>query len=411
MHQTGIKKRRQIRRLAAMISVAEAQARLLGLITPSMAYETVPLMQAVGRTLAADVMAKRDHPPFAASAMDGYAVRFADVAQAPAQLTVTGSAIAGKRHLGPVKPGEAIRILTGAPMPADCDTVVLQEECLRRDDVLTVNTAPEHLGAHVRCAGLDVVGGTIIASKAALVTPRLAGLIAAGAVAAVVVHSRPSVMLLACGDELKLPGEALGEDDIVSSNSLVLAGMLRVVGTSVTGDDKVIGDDPAALEAAIRASSADVLISIGGASVGDRDYMQGALVAAGATIDFWRVALKPGKPMMVGKRGKQIIIGLPGNPVSAYVCAVLFAVPALKAMLGQNTFLPQTEKAVWGSDMRENGPRAEYVRVVIENGVATALKPQDSSMLSVLARADALAIRPPHAVAAAAGETVDIIWL
>ncbi len=411
MRQITIKKRRQIRRLAAMIPVAEAQARLLGLVTEPTAFETVPVARAVGRILAADVIAKRDHPPFAASAMDGYAVRFIDVAQAPAQLIVVGSAIAGKRYTGPVKPGEAIRILTGAPMPEDCDTVVLQEECLRRDAQLTVHAAPEYVGVHVRCAGLDMVAGTRIASKAELITPRLAGLIAAGAVADVVVHSRPSVMLLACGDELKLPGETLGADDVVSSNSLVLAGMLRAEGACVSGDDRVIGDDPAALEAAIRASTADILISIGGASVGDRDYMQAALMAAGASIDFWRVALKPGKPMMVGKHGKQIILGLPGNPVSAYVCALLFAVPTIKAMLGQRAVLPHTEKAMWGVDMRENGPRTEYVRVTLNNGIIIPLKPQDSSMLSVLARANALAIRPPHAVAAPSGEMVDIIRL
>ncbi len=411
MHQTVIKKRRQIRRLAAMISVAEAQARLLALITEAARCETVSIADALGRTLADDVFAVRDHPPFAASAMDGYAVRFADVVRAPVQLSVVGSAIAGSRYNGEIKSGEAIRILTGAPMPADCDTVVLQEDCVRRDDTLTVNAMPDHLGVHVRRAGLDIVATTLIARKGEIITPRLAGFIAAGAIKNISTYTRPGIELLACGDELKLPGETLGPDDIVSSNSLVLAGLLRAEGACVSGDDRVIGDDPAALEAAIRASTADILISIGGASVGDRDYMQGALVAAGATIDFWRVALKPGKPMMVGRRSKQIIIGLPGNPVSAYVCAVLFAVPALKALLGHKTVLPQTEKAVWGTDMRENGPRAEYVRVTLDHGVATPLKPQDSSMLSVLARADALAIRLPHAVVAAAGETIDIIRL
>ncbi len=397
-----------------MRSVEAAQAELLALCAPLEA-EHVSIASAAGRVLAENVLALRTHPPFDASAMDGYAVHAADVATLPATLTVIGESAAGKRFIGAVPRGTAVRIFTGAPMPRDCTSVIVQEDVERAGDVITVRDAPAQPASHIRPAGLDVRAGDTVATRGTVVSPALQGFLAAAGLSALQVSRAPRVELLACGDELKLPGMPLGDDDIVATNGLILESLLRAAGAAVAGAERIVTDDMDALTQAIHSSTADILVTIGGASVGDRDFVQAALKAAGAQIAFWKIALKPGKPMMVGTRGAQIIIGLPGNPVSAYVCALLFVLPALRAMQGRADVLPTLERGMTTVPLPPVGARTEYLRAVarLENGLwqVTPHRPQDSSMLSLLAQSSALLVRAAGSGAVAAGAAVDVLRL
>jgi molybdopterin molybdotransferase len=397
-----------------MRSVSQAQAELLALCS-MLGANTISIHDAFGRVLAEDVTAARTHPPFDASAMDGYAVQWRDVAPLPVMLKVIGESAAGKRFAGAVPRGSAVRIFTGAPMPADCDTVIVQEDVSRDGDIITVRDRPAGADTHIRRAGLDVQAGDIIARKGQAISPALQGFLAASGVIQIRVTRAPRVELLACGDELKLPGEALGADDIVATNGLILSSLLQAAGAATSGAHRIVADDLALLTRTIENSNADVLVTIGGASVGDRDFVQAALKAAGADIAFWKIALKPGKPMMVGTRGRQLIIGLPGNPVSAYVCAMLFVLPALRALQGRADVLPQILPGVAATALEAVGPRTEYLRAVarLENGVwqVAPHAMQDSSMLSVLAQSNALLIRPAGDAAVAAGSPLGFLSL
>jgi molybdopterin molybdotransferase len=389
-----------------LLGVNEAQAKLLDGVVPLPA-ETVPFAAALGRILAADVVATLTQPPFAASAMDGYAIRWTDRA-GPWRLT--GESAAGRAFAGNVGPGDTVRILTGAPLPAGADTVVVQEDIARDGDTVTLTgDGPPREGAHIRRAGLDFAAGQPIARAGDRVTPARIGVAAAAGHAALPVHRRPRVAVLATGDELVPPGVAPGPSQIVSSNGAMLAALLGKYGEVVDGG--IVADTREALAAAFAAHDVDVLVTIGGASVGDHDLVQPVLREMGATIDFWRIALRPGKPMLAGLLGATRVVGLPGNPVSAFVCATLFVVPLLRALGGDRDPLPGSVPIQLGVDLAANGPRRDYLRAQLADGVVAPASAQDSAMLRVLADSNVLIVRAPLAEAIKKGAMVDCIML
>jgi molybdopterin molybdotransferase len=396
----------------SLLSVEDATAQLLDGVE-ALAGETVGLDAALGRVLAADLAATRTQPPFAASAMDGYAVRAADAAEAGARLTVIGTSRAGERFDGSLGPGEAVRIFTGAPVPNGADAILIQENATREADHVTV-TAPVNEGLHVRPAGLDFKEGETLLEAGLVFGSRAIALAASMNNAEIAVRRRPRVAILATGDELVPPGGDPGPDQIIASNSAGVAALVREAGGEPV-DLGIAPDNVAAIgDAVARADDADILTLIGGASVGDHDLVQEALVNRGMTLDFWRIAMRPGKPLMVGHLQAMRVLGLPGNPVSAMVCGHIFLKPLIRALLGLAPG-PVAQTAILGADMAANDRRQDYVRAEIANddgrAVATPFKRQDSSMMATLARADALIVRPPFAEAAKAGTAVPMIKL
>jgi molybdopterin molybdotransferase len=399
----------------ALTPVPQAQARLLAEVE-ALAAETVALEDADGRVLAEDLVARRTQPPFDASAMDGYAVRAGDLG-AGARLSVIGTSAAGHGFAGTVGPGQAVRIFTGAPVPDGADTILIQENASRDGDVL-VAAGPEPKGRFVRPAGLDFRAGDVVLSAGRRLGMREIGLAAATNNATVPVRRRPVVAILATGDELVAPGSPVGPDQIVASNGLALAALVRSAGGRAV-DLGIAPDDLAVLRARIRAgieAGADVVCLLGGASVGDHDLTRPALEAEGLALDFWKIAMRPGKPLMFGRIGGLRAIGLPGNPVSSLVCGLLFVAPLVRCLAGESEVLPAQEPARLGHALPANDQRQDYLRASLSRDdsgelVASPFPVQDSSMMSVIARADALVIRPPHAPAAAAGDTVSIIRL
>lgn len=402
----------------ALISAAEALARVLASVAAPVEAESVAIDAAAGRTLAADLAAARTQPPFAASAMDGYAVRAADLETVPAKLRVVGRSVAGRRHPGPVAAGEAVRIFTGAPMPDGADAIVIQEDTnLGADEVeVRERAAP---GRFVRPAGLDFREGDVLLRAGERLDARRLALAAAMGHAAVPVRRRPRVAILATGDELVRPGEPAGPDQIVASNPFAVRAIVERAGADAI-DLGIARDTMEDLDRAIaraRETSADLLVTLGGASVGEHDLVGAALASSGMELGFWKIALRPGKPLMHGKLGEMLLIGLPGNPVSSIVCSVLFIVPAIRALLGDpRAGDDPTEAAFLGADLPQNDSRQDYMRASLARGpegelVATAGSRQDSSMLATLAGSEALIVRPPHAPAAAAGERCPIIRL
>jgi molybdopterin molybdotransferase len=400
-----------------MLSVADALSLVLAAAEPVLPAETVPLATASGRTLAAPLIALRTQPPFPASAMDGYALRAADATAAGATLTVTGTAAAGHAFGGRIGPGEAVRIFTGAPVPNGSDTVMMQEDTQEADGRvrLTVAAVP---GRHVRAAGLDFAQGDALLPAGARIDPRRLALAAAMGHAQLPVHRRPVVGVLATGDELVRPGEAARADQIVASNVYAVAAIAEAAGGEAR-DLGIASDDFAALEQAIDAAEAqgvDVLVTVGGASVGDHDLVQSALARRGMQLGFWRIAMRPGKPLIFGRLGAMRILGLPGNPVSSIVCATLFLTPLLRALQGDPLAGDDpTEAAVLGADVPANDGRQDYVRARrLPSPDGPRVVPfgrQDSSMLRTLAEADCLLVRDPHAPAAAAGSPCRILSL
>ena len=391
-----------------MISVEEARARILAGLAPT-GTETVALSSAHGRLLAEDVRSRLTHPPHDVSAMDGYALRVAD----PQPRRVIGAAPAGHPFAGVVGAGEAVRLFTGSVVPAGADSVVLQEDVDRDDDEITVREAIRP-GQHIRSAGQDFATGEIVAPAGAMLNPRRIGLIAAANHAWVNVRRRPVVAILATGDEIALPGDPLSDGGIVSSNSHALAAMVRACG----GEPLLLpiaGDEISAIAAAARsARKADLLVTTGGASVGDHDLVAEALQGEGLQLDFWKIAMRPGKPLMFGNLADLPLIGLPGNPVSAYICAVLFLKPAIERLLGLPGDAPRSEPARLARDLPANDRRADHLRCTVveaEDGalIAEPFSKQDSGMLSALARADGVILRAPFAPAAVAGETVRVL--
>jgi molybdopterin molybdotransferase len=401
-----------------LIPVAEALGRVLASIPAPVEAETVPLARAAGRTLAADVAASRTQPPFPASAMDGYAVRFADASVVGASLRLIGTSAAGHGFPGRIGPGEAVRIFTGAPVPEGADAILIQEDAEAEGESVRVMEAVEQ-SRFIRRAGLDFTAGeTLLVAGMTLDARRLA-LAAAAGHPELSVRRRPRVAILATGDELVEPGAVPAWDQIVASNSLALAALSAEAGAEII-DLGIAADDHGALEDAFRRARearADLLITLGGASVGDHDLVQAALAREGLELGFWRVALRPGKPLMHGRLGDMLVIGLPGNPVSSIVCGLLFVVPAIRALQGDpQAGADRSEPATLARDLPANDGRADYMRatLALEPGrlpVADPEKRQDSSMLAVLGRAEALLIRAPHEPAATAGDPCRIIRL
>lgn len=390
-----------------MLSVEAALEQLLAGVAP-LAAETVPLAQADGRILASDVVARLTQPPFAASAMDGYAIRWADRA-GPWRLA--GESAAGRRWPGSLEAGAAVRIFTGAPVPAGADTVVVQEDVEASGDIIRlVRDGPPRQGAHIRGAGQDFRLGDIVARASERVTPARLGLIAAAGHGAVELVRRPRITLIATGDELVPPGTLPGPDGIVSSNGIMLAALLRAAGAEVV-DAGIVPDRRAAMAAAFAAADGELIVTIGGASVGDHDLVAPVLRELGAEIDFWKIAMRPGKPMLAGRLGARRVIGLPGNPVSAFVCAQLFVVPMLRRLGGRSGPMPPVLLPL-AQPLDANGPRRDHLRGRrTADGQAEPFARQDSALLSVLATAELLIVRPPLAPAAAAGDPVECLLL
>ncbi|HUF85892.1 MAG TPA: gephyrin-like molybdotransferase Glp [Thermohalobaculum sp.] len=400
-----------------MLQVADALARILALVTPAGAEE-VPLAEAAGRVLRADAVAQRDQPPFAASAMDGYAVRAAD-AVAGARLRLTGAAKAGAGGTRTVGPGEAVRIFTGAPVPEGADAILIQENANRASSPGEGETVevvePPTPWAFIRPAGMDFASGFRLAAPRRL-NPRELALLAAMNAARVRVSRRPVVALIPTGDELVAPGETPGPGQIVSSNDIGLAAMLAAAGAAPRRCP-IARDDRASLLAALEAAQgADFIVTLGGASVGEHDLVAEVLSGAGLELDVTTVAMRPGKPLMAGRIGGRVMLGLPGNPVSALVCAEVLLRPAIDAALGLPAGPRATRMAFLGHDLPANGPREHYMRAVVDLAADGLMRcevaeNQDSSLLAVLARANALAVRPAHAPAARAGSPIGYIKL
>ncbi|MCX7356295.1 MAG: molybdopterin molybdotransferase MoeA [Alphaproteobacteria bacterium] len=397
-----------------MISVAEALQRVLTGAKP-LGAEQVGLAEALGRTLAEDVRARRTQPPAAMSAMDGYAVRGADVGRLPATLTQVGSVPAGKNYPHALKAGECVRIFTGAPLPEGADTIVIQEDTEVSGDRITMTNALS--GKHVRKAGIDFREGDVVLRAGRVLTPRDIGLAAAANWPWLSVARRPRVAILPTGDEVVMPGDPIGPNQIVSSNGPALAAFVRACG----GEPLLMGvapDEANALQAMVAAArGVDLLVTTGGASVGEHDLVRDALAAEGMTLDFWKIAMRPGKPLIFGRLGAVPVLGLPGNPVSTIVCAALFLRPLLDALLG--AVRPAAEAnptAKLAQPLTANDQRQDYIRATLSRDATGALTVapfplQDSSMVSVLARADALIVRKPSEPAAKAGDLVEILPL
>ena len=396
-----------------MISVEEARTRILAELRPTGA-ETVPLAEAWGRVVATPVVARLTQPPQDVSAMDGFAVRAAD-ATLGAKLAIRGSAPAGHPWAGTLRQGDALRLFTGSIIPAGADAILLQEDATWDAATVTVNEAVT-TGRHIRRAGQDFARGDVLVPAGKRLNARDIGLAAAGNNAWIAVHRRPRVAILATGDEIALPGDPIPPGGIVSSNAHALAALVRAAG----GDALVLpiapDDRDAIAAAADSARVCDILVTTGGASVGEHDLIQEALGARGLRLDFWKIAMRPGKPLIHGRLGEVPLLGLPGNPVSALITAILFLVPALAVLSGLPAAPPPVTKATLGADLPANDLRADHLRARLTPGedgtpVATAFSRQDSAMLRLLAESDALILRPPHAPAVRAGERVDIVRL
>lgn len=394
----------------SLLPVGEAKERILANVKP-LAAEPIPLADADGRVLARDLTASRDQPPFDASAMDGYAVR-ADDAVRGAQLRVIGASHAGRAFRGGLAAGQAVRIFTGAPLPRGADAIVIQENVTPEGASIIVNE-PARLGQHIRKRALDFTKGELLLQAGTRLASHSLGLAAAMNHARVSVHRKPRVALIATGDELVAPGEKPRADQIVSSNSVALHALATRAGAAVR-DFGIVADTLAATQRAIaKALDFDIVVTSGGASVGEHDFVQEALKANGVKIGFWKIAMRPGKPLMFGRKGKTRALGLPGNPVSALVCARLFLIPLVEALSG----LPPRDETITarlGVSLPANDSRQDYLRASLERQadgtfIATPFAKQDSSMMRTLAQSGGFIIRPPHAPALALGAQIPVL--
>jgi molybdopterin molybdotransferase len=397
----------------ALISVAQALEHVLAHAVPLPADE-VPLAQADGRVLAYGLKALRTQPPADVSAMDGYAVRSADVANAPVRLKVIGEVPAGRPFTSKIGAGETARIFTGGFVPEGADVVVVQELTKRDGDWVEVQK-PIAKGRNVRPQGLDFRAGDALLPAGHRLTARDLALAAGMNHPLLPVYRQPKIALFATGDELVPPGTEPGPGQIVYSNGFALAALARAEGAEVA-DLGIVNDTLQATVTAIRDArglAADILVTTGGASVGDYDLVQKAFAAEGMDLSFWKIAMRPGRPLMHGRLGGMHVLGLPGNPVSSYVCSFLFLVPLIRRMSGRDDLVPPVESAVLGIDLPANDERADYLRARLKVGsdalVATPFPVQDSSMMVPLANADCLVIREPYARAAKAGSTCAIV--
>jgi molybdopterin molybdotransferase len=395
-----------------MISVDEALARLLAPLE-ALPAEQISIAEAVGRVLAEDVAARRTQPPFAVSAMDGYAVRAEDVAQVPARLRIVAEIPAGAGYEGTIGPGETARIFTGAPLPAGADAIVIQEDTAREGDRVEVREGAAK-GRYVRRAGLDFAEGEVLLRAGRRLSPRDIGLAAAMNRPWLFVHRRPRVGILSTGDEIVMPGDPIGPHQIVSSNALSLAAFVTACG----GIPIQVGnapDDPDALRhIAAAAQGMDLFVTTGGVSVGEHDLVRDVLSEEGLAIDFWQIAMRPGKPLMVGRYRGTPMLGLPGNPVSTLVCSLLFLKPALDRLSGLPDEATPATTARLAVPLKQNDRRQDYLRARLSRAPDGALEVtpfevQDSSMMRPLAASDCLVMRPPQAPALPAGSAVPII--
>ena len=396
-----------------LLSVADALARVLEHATPLPAEEA-PAAEADGRVLVYALKARRTQPPADVSAMDGYAVRANDVANPPVRLKVVGEVTAGRLLAHSVGPGEAARIFTGGVMPDGADTIVIQEHAKRDGDNVEVERSSAK-GRHIRVQGLDFKAGEVLLPAGHRLTARGLALAAAMNHPLVPVHRRPKIALFATGDELVPPGVEPAPGQIVSSNTISLAALARAEG-AIVDDLGIVGDrldDTVAAVRRARTNGADILLTSGGASVGDYDLVQKAFTAEGMTLSFWRLALRPGRPLMHGRLGATAVLGVPGNPVSAFVCGFLFLVPLIRRLSGRADLAPPTEPAILGCDLPENDERADYLRAALKDSpqgpVATPFPIQDSSMIAPLAKSDCLVIREAHEPTAKAGSRCTIV--
>jgi len=389
-----------------MISVDEALAQLFALVRPT-GTEQVPLTEAAGRVMACPGVALRGHPPFDSSAMDGYALRGAE-ARPGARFRVTGESAAGRRFPGQVGPGEAVRIFTGAPVPEGADRVVIQENIRREGDLAEITGDPGE-GSNIRSLGGDFRTGDEVAPGR--LTPSRVALLAAMNIARVTVARRPVVAILPTGDELVQPGDTPGPDQIVASNSYGLHALLAQAGAAPRLLP-IARDDTASLETAIGlARGADLLLTIGGASVGDHDLVGPVAERMGMDRAFYQVAMRPGKPLMAGRLGGMAVVGLPGNPVSAMVCGHIFVRPMIDGFLGLPMAPLPRRRAPLAVDIPANGPREHYMRATLGPEGLTPARSQDSALLSILADAGALMVRAPDDPPRRAGDPVEYIAL
>jgi molybdopterin molybdotransferase len=393
----------------ALLSVEEALRRILDGVEPT-APEPIAIERARGRVLAAPLRALLTQPPFNSSAMDGYAVRTADVATLPATLTVIGQAAAGHPFCGSVGAGQAVRIFTGAPVPEGADAVVIQENADRDGAKIFIREGAHETG-HIRSKGFDFREGDTLLATGRRLGPREVSLAAAMGHGQVPVRRRPRVAILATGDELVPPGARPGPGQIIASNHLGVAALAEAAGaqTQQLGIARDTHEDLGAHVA--KAEGADILVTIGGASVGDHDLVAPVLEARGMTLAFWKIAMRPGKPLMFGRLGASRVLGLPGNPVSSLICSRIFLVPLIRALLGQPSDDEHPSQARLAVPLEANGPRQHYMRATSRPGpdglaLVTPVRSQDSSLLAPLAEADCLLLRAPQAPAAPAGALV-----
>ena len=397
---------------STLLSVEEACSRIIEAMRP-LSVLRIELGGALGRALAEDIVALRAHPPAAVAAMDGYAIRSADALSLPVKLRKVGASKAGARFEGKVLAGNCVRIFTGATLPDGADTIALQEDASEFGDNVEIRRVPEP-GRHIRPAGTNYSAGQLCLTKGRVLTARDIGVIASCGYAHVPVRRRPRVAILATGDELVDPGGSPGPDQIFGSNNAAIAAAVAAWG----GEPMDLGIAPDRIEAIAGAMNGaigvDLLVTTGGASVGEHDLVRSALATRGFMPGFWKVAMRPGKPVIFGMIGEMPVLGMSGNPVSALVSALMFLRPAIKAMLGLPAKQPIFEQAVLGAAMPENHIREDYVRACIERGpdgklIAVPFSTQDSAMLVTLSAADGLIRRRPHAPTAPKGTMVEVI--
>ncbi len=395
-----------------MISVDEAVARVVKAFAP-VESEAVAIGNAHRRALAEDTRARMTQPPAPVSSMDGYAVRAVDVANTPVTLKLVGSSPAGHPFGKAISAGETVRIFTGGVVPDGADAIVIQEDAVANGECVKLNVAAKP-GKHIRAKGLDFKAGDVLAPAGRRLTARDVSLLASGDLAQVKVRRKPRIALAATGDELSRPGEPRGPGGIVASSGYALTALIEKWGGEVL-DLGILPDTMEAIGAiAGRAADADLIVTLGGASVGDHDLIQKALGPKGFALDFWKIAMRPGKPLIFGRLGPTPLLGLPGNPVSTLVCAILFLRPAIAAMLGTDTSMPLLSARL-SRDLAANDMRQDYIRASLElrDGEywTEPFPVQDSSMLGTIAAAGALIVRAPHAPALSGGTRVDVLPL